>query len=692
MNGIKSKVSVDSSEAEYANSVIRYCVEQKHLLTQPDVMRVDTSQVEGDLGDALLLLQQFQQAQNNLETLVAVGADTSEAEATVNSLAEKIQNQEATYINCGLDIDTTSIDTIQQSISGLTAEAIVTLGVDATAIDGYNPESKTCSVIYDPDTDLLPKSFGPYEATVEYIADLSDLPTHLKTLTRYVNHVAIGDVELNGTAHASGTAKASGDWGTARGGSTLVGELGREIVVDPRTGRWYTVGDNGAEFVNIPAGAIVFNHKQTESLLEYGYVSGRASSLISGTAMVTGGYKPYKPSTGGGNSGTTTTQTNSNNSSATLTVEAELDPTNLEDQLEETLDKMSEEIDEIIGNFEHDIFLLEKNGGSAEEIVEIYRKMQDAVHAQAEKYRDLGLDENSDYIQDLQKQWWDYEDAIKDVKEQVVEDILDMVNATSSAVDDIQNVFDTLKNAADEYAENGGFISVDTFQEIMDLGPQYLQYLRDENGLLVINEESLNRVLAAKTEQLALDNAMAYVERLRLALNNESLEDLNNLLYATTETTNATWGLVYASLALLDLNDDQYQAALHNINAIRALAANAISGIGQVSANTSEHLEEMKQGLDDILQYVMDMLRDRIEEQIEALEEEKEAYADLIELKKESLAATQEETDYQDEVASKIKEIAKLQERISFDFIQLRNKKYSFIKHLDVRDLFIIIV
>ena len=162
--------------------------------------------------------------------MVAVGADTSEAEATVNSLAEKIQNQEATYINCGLDIDTTSIDTIQQSISGLTAEAIVTLGVDATAIDGYNPESKTCSVIYDPDTDLLPKSFGPYEATVEYIADLSDLPTHLKTLTRYVNHVAIGDVELNGTAHASGTAKASGDWGTARGGSTSLESLDVKLL------------------------------------------------------------------------------------------------------------------------------------------------------------------------------------------------------------------------------------------------------------------------------------------------------------------------------------------------------------------------------------------------------------------------------------------------------------------------------
>lgn len=114
-------------------------------------------------------------------------------------------------------------------------------------------------------------------------------------ITRYVNYVKTGS-NVSGTAHVGGTARAGGDWGTAPGGSTLVGELGREIVVDPRTGRWYTVGDNGAEFRDIPAGAIVFNHKQTESLLENGYVSGRASALVSGTAMVTGGYKPYKPS------------------------------------------------------------------------------------------------------------------------------------------------------------------------------------------------------------------------------------------------------------------------------------------------------------------------------------------------------------------------------------------------------------
>lgn len=652
MNGIKSKVSVDSSEAEYANSVIRYCVEQKHLLTQPDVMRVDTSQVEGDLGDALLLLQQFQQAQNNLETLVAVGADTSEAEATVNSLAEKIQNQEATYINCGLDIDTTSIDTIQQSISGLTAEAIVTLGVDATAIDGYNPESKTCSVIYDPDTDLLPKSFGPYEATVEYIADLSDLPTHLKTLTRYVNHVAIGDVELNGTAHASGTAKASGDWGTARGGSTLVGELGREIVVDPRTGRWYTVGDNGAEFVNIPAGAIVFNHKQTESLLEYGYVSGRASALISGTAMVTGGYKPYRPI--GTISSTGPSSSSNNNSYNYEDIRSELENaiTGYENQLEQAEKKQNtRDIETYAGN-----------------MISYYEKLQDALHEQAEYYRSLGYSDTSDEVSELGDLWWEYADTISEIKQRVIDDIIEMVNAQSESVDEIQNVYDVLHQAADEYA-SGGYITVDSLQEIINLGAQYMQLLMNENGQLVINEENINAVIAARTRQLAVENAMAYVERIRLATQQGSIEELNSLIFVTNDATNSTWGLVYAELALLhqmgELTDTQYAAALHNIQALQSLANNAVAGIGTVAEATNTELNEMKDGLDSILEYVMEMLKQRINDQIDALEDMKDAYRDIIDLRKEALEAAKEEADYQDEVAEKIQEITELQERIN---------------------------
>lgn len=83
------------------------------------------------------------------------------------------------------------------------------------------------------------------------------------------------------TGTAAGTPNASG-------GKTLVGEIGNELVVNPHTGKWYTVGDNGAEFVNLPHGAIVFDHEKTQRLLKNGFVGGYGDALVSGNAMDAG--------------------------------------------------------------------------------------------------------------------------------------------------------------------------------------------------------------------------------------------------------------------------------------------------------------------------------------------------------------------------------------------------------------------
>ena len=96
----------------------------------------------------------------------------------------------------------------------------------------------------------------------------------------------------NGTAHARGTAFAGGNWGAPRSETALVGELGPEMVV--RGNRWFTVGDNGAEFTDIKKGDIIFNHKQTEDLLSKGYVSGRGKAFANGTAYSnTEGTNPF---------------------------------------------------------------------------------------------------------------------------------------------------------------------------------------------------------------------------------------------------------------------------------------------------------------------------------------------------------------------------------------------------------------
>lgn len=319
-----------------------------------------------------------------------------------------------------------------------------------------------------------------------------------------------------------------------------------------------------------------------------------------------------------------------------------------------------------------------------------YQGMQKILHEEAEYYRSLGYSDTSDEVSKLSDLWWDYADNIKSVKEQVVDYLIDIVDAASDSVDEIRNVSDVLHDAADEFAANDGFITIDTWNALRKVGTQYIQMLVDENGVYQINEERINAVIAARTRQLAVENAMSYVERLKLATQEGSIEDLNNLVFATTDATNSTWGLVYAELELMhtmgELNDSQYQAALHNIQVMQDLAENAIQNIGKATDSVAKNLEEtrkqleatkkglqdtldeledMQDGAGDLVDYVMDMLKHRIQQQINLLGEMKDKYSEIIDLKKKSLDATKNEQDYQKTIAKKFKEMARLQDRIN---------------------------
>ena len=306
MQNYKTTLDVDSSQVDDANAVIQYCVTQKQMLEAPAVMSVDTSQVDGELGNALSLLQQFQEAQNSVELQASVGADTSEAQGKVDSLVGEIQGL-SPEIKATLGIDTTSADTLSASLQALSPEIMVKAGVDSSVVDAYAAEEKQSSgkVTWDNETgavDAFAAQVHRSSGLVSWGNETSRVKTHF-TATGTVNWTNTtpptkGAGGANGTAHAAGSAQynhlsghaqASGNWATKTGGTTLVGELGREIVVNPATGTWNTVGDNGAEFVNIPAGSIVFNHLQTEALLDRGFINSRGLAQASGSAMVRGG-------------------------------------------------------------------------------------------------------------------------------------------------------------------------------------------------------------------------------------------------------------------------------------------------------------------------------------------------------------------------------------------------------------------
>ena len=82
------------------------------------------------------------------------------------------------------------------------------------------------------------------------------------------NQTATINVKYNIPKTPTGLTATVAKGNVALAGGTLMGELGPELVVSH--GRYFVVGQNGAEFVNLNDDAIVFNHLQTQSLLKNG--------------------------------------------------------------------------------------------------------------------------------------------------------------------------------------------------------------------------------------------------------------------------------------------------------------------------------------------------------------------------------------------------------------------------------------
>lgn len=103
------------------------------------------------------------------------------------------------------------------------------------------------------------------------------------TIGRY-----LGTGRPNTSPHISNLAYTDTD---ANAKGTLMGELGPELVVS--NGRYFTVGENGAEFVSLADDAIVFNHLQTKQLLGKGSTGrGRAvTNEKNATSYATGNAK-----------------------------------------------------------------------------------------------------------------------------------------------------------------------------------------------------------------------------------------------------------------------------------------------------------------------------------------------------------------------------------------------------------------
>lgn len=229
-------------------------------------------------------------------------------------------------------------------------DKVVTATANVVGTDLVNALKAAIDAVVDKTVSVSASVFGTdaVNALKDAIAGVNSKTVNITTYKTTINKT-----ELNGTDHADGTAFARGDWGIKDSGTALMGELGPEIIV--RGSQWFTVGDNGAEFVPYKKNDIVFNHKQTEELLKNGYVTsggGRGRAYAEGTAFagISGGWKPggTKPS-GGGNTVINNYNYNvsSGSSKSTKSSSAASKATEEAEKFEEVLDWVEVAIDRI---------------------------------------------------------------------------------------------------------------------------------------------------------------------------------------------------------------------------------------------------------------------------------------------------------------------------------------------------------
>lgn len=125
---------------------------------------------------------------------------------------------------------------------------------------------------------------------------------------------------------------------------------------------------------------------------------------------------------------------------------------NVQKQIADVKEEQKDRYDESISQLEHELFLMEKNGKSNEDQIAKLRELQAAVHEQAQYYREQGLTDNDSYIQELQKQWWDYEDQIQSIYDNIAQAAEDAAEEAERAWEESQQeIIDSLEQQISDY-------------------------------------------------------------------------------------------------------------------------------------------------------------------------------------------------------------------------------------------------
>lgn len=548
-------LSVEGAQ-EAADNLQSLLYQKEALQNSSVVLNVDASQVDGSVGDAISKLQEYQTAVNNLNAQTelqkaGVQIDTSDAQAKVQQLASQIQGIDAETkaklgldtsefnaalssvtntkidVKAGVNLDTSSLGTIQSTISAISPKMLVKAGVDKSQVDGYQPSDKNSKVKYKVDSSAV-DAFKPANknATVTYSVVIAGQVPGDKTRTLTYNIKTNGSVSpANGTAHSLGTAHAkgttnvssNGNWGLRKDEPrALVNELKPEIIV--RDGEPFIVNGGDPAFTSLKKDDIVFNGEQSEALLKNGYVTGSHGRLAYeggahslGSAFSNGTGKFNVKSSGSKANSTSSKKKNSSSSKSSGTKSSGSSKSSSNSSSDSTKDKTEEVIDWVevylnemsrateiaVDNIDRAIGLASKQAKAYEAIGKVQEEItanQRAADKYLAKANSVGLNET--YASKVRNGTLDIETITDEDLKKKIDDYKTYYKDYEDSLDKVRDLEDKLSDLAEkrlEIIEKEYDVIVDINDAIKDVADSKME-LNDALGTAIDNGDNISNL------------------------------------------------------------------------------------------------------------------------------------------------------------------------------------------------------
>ena len=296
-------------------------------------------------------------------------------------------------------------------------------------------------------------------------------------------------------------------------------------------------------------------------------------------------------------------------------------------------------------------------------------------------------------------------------KSKDIEQLSEEIKKLNSALDSLQSTYNDIQGVIDDYNKNG-YLTLDNLQSLMDLEPEYLNALIDENGQINLNSQAYRDYISTKAKTLVIDQvkslyetvlnmgleeAQAYANAEAFETEAKSLGDLisattqyylvlakakdsQNNTTAYTDALKQSFGTVANYAAVYDswLNSlssssnefstatDEATSALESQKEALESQKDALEDEKDALENAKDALEDYKDALNDakddindLIDLTTDYIKQLKNDEKDALEEQKSQFDDLISKRKEALELAKEEREEADKLADKQNAVVK---------------------------------